>query len=465
MAGFDLNKLREKVANGLELSKAEKEAVHELHEEEADQALLDDLIKKHPMPTWRVVAWPVMAFMAIIVVWANFAELDEVAVAEGEVVPQGKVKVIQHLEGGIVEDIFVNEGDSVTEGSELVQLDLASSGVNKKELQVRLDSLLITKARVEAEARGTTPVFPPDLTEIRPIQVSAERQNFEARKRQLESKMQVMREQLRQKELDVQEIESKRRNITKNLRLGRERLKMSKSLLSEGLTAKIDHLELEAEVENLAGEMEGLESSLPRAEATVQEAKERLNEEQVRFQREAQEELNKTEQNIARVQELLNEATEQGVRALIRSPINGVVKNMRYNTLGGVVKPGEPILEIVPTGGNLVIETKLKPTDRGYVQVGQKTTVKISTYDFARYGGLDGEVIQVAPDSSTDENGMPYFRVIVQTDKYYLGNTPGLLPITPGMQATVDIHTGAKSVMEYLIKPVLKLRHEAFRER
>ena len=461
----DLNKLRQKVADGMELTKAEKDAVHEADESAADDKMLDGLIQTHPMPTWRAIAWPVMGFMALVMIWANFAELDEVAVAEGEVVPQGKVKVIQHLEGGIIEDIFVNEGDSVTEGTSLVQLDLASSGVNKNELQVRLDSLLITKARLEAEARGSTPVFPVDLTESRPVQVAAERQNFEARKRQLEAKMQVVKEQVRQRELDVQEIQAKKRNISKNLRLGQERLKMSRSLLAEGLTAKIEHLELEAEVENLAGEMEGLESSLPRAEAAVQESTQRLNEEDVRFKREAQEELNKTQQNIARVTELLNEATEQGVRALIRSPIAGVVKNMRYNTLGGVVKPGEPILEIVPTGGNLVIETKLKPTDRGYVQVGQKTTVKISTYDFARYGGLDGQVIQVAPDSSTDEDGIPYFRVIVQTDKYYLGNTPGLLPITPGMQATVDIHTGAKSVMEYLIKPVLKLRHEAFRER
>ena len=183
-------------------------------------------------------------------------------------------------------------------------------------------------------------------------------------------------------------------------------MKLSRSLLAEGLTAKIEHLELEAEVENLAGEMEGLESSLPRAEAAVKEARERLKEEDVRFKREAQEELNKTGQSIARVNELLAEATKQGIRALIRSPIAGVVKNMRYNTLGGVVKPGEPILEIVPTGGNLVIETRLNPTDRGYVQIGQKTTVKISTYDFSRYGGLDVSVIQEAQDSSTDENGI-----------------------------------------------------------
>ena len=175
--------------------------------------------------------------------------------------------------------------------------------------------------------------------------------------------------------------------------------------------------------------------------------------------------MGKTEQEIARIREVLKRATEQGSRAEIKSPVAGVVKNLRFNTIGGVIKPGEPILEIVPTGENLVVQSRLNPTDRGYVSEGQKATVKISTYDFARYGGLNGTVIQVAPDTSMDENGQPYFRVVVQTNKNYLGREEGSLPIVPGMQATVDIHTGKKSVIDYLIRPVLKLKHEAFRER
>jgi len=204
---------------------------------------------------------------------------------------------------------------------------------------------------------------------------------------------------------------------------------------------------------------------VPRARAAVNESKQRMRESKIRFNREAREELGETEQEIARVKELLTLATEQGTRAEIKSPIDGVVKNLRYNTIGGVIRPGEPILEIVPTGENLVIESRLSPIDRGYVNEGQAAMVKISTYDFARYGGLEGTVIQLAPDTTIDENGQPYFRVIVQTDKNYLGAAEGILPIVPGMQATVDIHTGKKTVMDYLIRPVLKLRHEAFRER
>jgi len=163
--------------------------------------------------------------------------------------------------------------------------------------------------------------------------------------------------------------------------------------------------------------------------------------------------------------EVLKRATEQGSRAEIKSPIGGVVKNMRFNTIGGVINPGEPVLEIVPTGENLVVQTRLNPTDRGYVTEGQDAPVKISAYDYARYGGLEGTVILVAPNTSLDENGQHYFRVVVQTERNYLGSIEGSLSIVPGMQATVQIHTGQKSVMDYLVKPVLKLRDEAFRER
>lgn len=426
---------------------------------------LDSLLTERPLPSWRYVAWPVMILLSAGLIWAHFAQLDEVAIASGEVVPQGNVKTVQHLEGGIIQEIFVSEGDHVVEGQTLVQLDLASSGTNVEELRVRLDSELLIKARLEAEATGNPLIFPPDVAERRPILVAAQQQAFEARQNELESTMRVMQEQVRQKELEVEELQARRQAVQRNYNLASERLTMSKSLLSEGLTAKMEHLELEAEVESLEGEIQSLIPALPRAQAAVQEAAERVNEEEIRFRRESQEKLGETEQSIARVAELIAKADEQGFRAEIKSPIDGIVTNMRYNTIGGVVRPGEPILELVPTGDALVIETKLNPTDRGYVAVGQKAQVKISTYDFARYGGLDGTVIQVAPDSTTGEDGNPFFEVVVQTDKTYLGSVEGQFPITPGMQAQVDIHTGTRSVLDYLIKPVLKLQHEAFRER
>ena len=448
-------------ASSLEQQSAEQAAPKEMISSEK----LDALLLQNPLPGWRLVAWPVMILLAVSIGWANFATLDEVSIATGEVVPAGRIRVIQHLEGGIIQEIYVTEGDTVREGQTLLQLDLASGGTNQEELQVRIDSERLVKARLEAEATGSELNFPEDVALRRPAIVAAQRQAYEARRRELSSTIQVMREQVKQRVLEVEELTARSRAVESNYRLALERLKMSKSLLAEGLTAKMEHLELEAEVENLDGEMKSLRPSLPKVEAAVEEARQRQQETESRFRREAQDQLGKIEENIARVTELLSDATAQGIRAEIKSSINGVVKNMRYNSIGNVVKPGEPIMELVPTGDRLVVEAKLNPIDRGYVNEGQAATVKISTYDFARYGGLEGIVIRVAPDSSTDEDGAPYFRVVVQTDKNFLGLREGNLPITPGMQATVDIHTGEKSVMDYLVKPVLKLRHEAFRER
>jgi adhesin transport system membrane fusion protein len=448
-------------ASSLEQQSAEQAAPKEMISSEK----LDALLLQNPLPGWRLVAWPVMILLAVSIGWANFATLDEVSIATGEVVPAGRIRVIQHLEGGIIQEIYVTEGDTVREGQTLLQLDLASGGTNQEELQVRIDSERLVKARLEAEATGSELNFPEDVALRRPAIVAAQRQAYEARRRELSSTIQVMREQVKQRVLEVEELTARSRAVESNYRLASERLKMSKSLLAEGLTAKMEHLELEAEVENLDGEMKSLRPSLPKVEAAVEEARQRQQETESRFRREAQDQLGKIEENIARVTELLSDATAQGIRAEIKSSINGVVKNMRYNSIGNVVKPGEPIMELVPTGDRLVVEAKLNPIDRGYVNEGQAATVKISTYDFARYGGLEGIVIRVAPDSSTDEDGAPYFRVVVQTDKNFLGLREGNLPITPGMQATVDIHTGEKSVMDYLVKPVLKLRHEAFRER
>lgn len=427
---------------------------------------LDTLLDNHPMPSWRRLAWPVMIMLALTLIWANFSKLEEVTVTEGEVIPLGDVKTIQHLEGGIVKEIHVTDGNVVSEGAPLVLLDLATSGVNREELQVRLDGQNLLKARLEAEALGKNIIdFPEEAAKRRPEQVIAQRQNFEARRRQLASVISVLAQAVKQRRQEVKELQAQLSSVNKNLQLAEKRFEMSKNLLKDGLTPEMEHLQLEAEVESLLGEAQSLVPSIPRSKSAVNEAEGRVNDERNRFRSAARDELVKTEQAIGRIQELLASADEQGLRAMIRSPINGVIQNMKYNTIGGVVRPGEPIMEIVPTGASLVIDAKLNPSDRAFVAVGQPVVVKLSTYDFARFGGLDGKVTMVAPDTSIDETGEPYFRIFVTTDKTYLGDDPALYQITPGMQATVDIHTGEKSVMEFLVKPVLKLKNEAFRER
>jgi adhesin transport system membrane fusion protein len=270
---------------------------------------------------------------------------------------------------------------------------------------------------------------------------------------------------VRQRELDIKELEAAREAFLTDLKLAKKNLAMSQDLLNDELTSKMDHLKLVREVEALNGRLSALGPSVPRAKAALGEAKERLTEEVLRFRRTARDELGAVELNIARIRELLSEASQQVRRADIKSPIDGTVKGLRYHTIGGVVRPGEPIMEIVPAAESLVVEAKLNPIDRGYVSVGLPAVVKLATYDFVRYGSLKGKVTQISADSVVGPEGEPYYKVVVETEKAYLGDDPEALPILPGLTATVDIQTGQKSVMRYILKPMLKLRSEAFRER
>lgn len=426
------------------------------------QQMMDEL----DVPTWSTIARIIMGALVMFLIWAYFARIEEVSIAPGEVVPQGRIKTIQHLEGGIIDDIFVREGDTVRADTPLVQLDLAgSSEANLMDLKVRLDGLLLTKARLEAEAEQKALAFPPDIAQRQSALVAAEQAAYDARQRELASTRAVLDAQTRQRQQDVREVAARLTSAENNLKLARERLKMSEDLLRDGLTSRMEHTQLQGQVESFQGEAAGLRESGPRAEASLSEAKDRSEELTAKFSREARELLKETELNIARTEEQLASATDQETRTTIKSPIGGVVKNMRYVTIGGVVKPGEPIMDIVPSEDTLVIEARLNLVDRGFVHVGQKARVKIDTYDFSRYGDIDGEVISVAPDSTVPENGLPFLKVVVRTDKAYVGDEADDRRIAPGMGATIDIHTGSKTVLSYLMKPVLKLKNEAFRER
>jgi membrane fusion protein, adhesin transport system len=426
---------------------------------------LDSLVASRRTPSLRVTALLICGLLASLLGWSAFAHLDEVSVAMGEVVPQGQMKVIQHFEGGIVERLEVEDGARVHTGQVLVQLDLAGAGTNRNELVVQRDGLVLRKARLEAQIAGKDVTFPTQEAARRPELVRAEIRSYESWQREIGSTLSVLEKQIAQRDLEIKQLEAQRRSVNNDLAFSRERLRMSKSLLAEGLTPRMEHLQVEGEVEKLAGEAEVLKQSIPRAMSSLSEAKARYDEEKEKAARVSIESLAGVELQIARVDALLNEASDQFLRTVIRSPIDGIVKNMRYHTIGGVVRPGEPIMEIVPLSDRLVVEAHLNPVDRGYVQEGQRAVVKISTYDFVRYGSLDGVVDRIGASTNLDPDGAPYYQVVVRTEKTYLGNEQGLLPITPGMQATVDIHTGTRSVLNYFIKPVLKLRNEAFRER
>ena len=429
---------------------------------ENPDARLESLIKSHPIPTWRPYAWAIMAVMAVGIAWGFATDLDEVTVAEGKVVPLGDLKVVQHLDGGIIERIYVREGATVKEGEPLIQLDVRSAGLSQEELEVQLFGQMAIKARLEAEAADRAPIFPPEIIAKRPQLVEAQQAAYKARKEELEATTTVLRNVAQQREQEVKDLTGKLQSTARTLDLMKQRFADSEQLLKSELTPRAEHLKLQAEVANLQQTYNSTRSGIVSAEAAVREAQGRIRERQDAFRREVNTEMGKVDEKIAQLREQLQLIVDKGARLEIRSPISGIVKNMRHTTVGGVVKPGEPIMEIVPIGEKLVITAKLNPIDRGYIKAGQPAKVKLTTYDFTKYGTLDGKVARVAADATQDPELGPIFEVVVETDRSYLGQKEGELPITPGMQATVDIYTGHKTAIDFLIKPVIKMDAASF---
>lgn len=426
---------------------------------------LDDLAHRNRPGAGVLLARAAALLILVLAVWSLLAELDEVAVATGQVVPQGDVKVVQHLEGGIVEELMVREGDRVTAGQPLLRLALGVEARSPEELRVRLDGLTLKRERLQAEAAGTEPDFPDEIARRRPELVRAEQRAFEASRSEFESSIAVLEQQEQQSAEEAREFAASRDARREQIALAEEALATLEDLAKDNLASRLEVNQKQGELARLRGELQSLGAAINRANASRREAQERRQEAERSFRREAQADLSDVEVEIATVTQRLTSADDQRRRTVVRSPIDGVVGDMKVTTIGGVVGPGQPILEIVPVGGNLLVEARLKPADRGFVDVGQPATVKVSTYDFVRFGGLDGKVIRISPDSNIDDQGRPYFKVVVETAKSYLGDEPGRLPIGAGMEATVDIHTGSRSVASFLLRPVLRLRSEAFRER
>lgn len=426
---------------------------------------LDQLLERFPLPTWRPLALTVIGLIAASLLWASQAELEEIVAAAGMVVPQSQIKVIQHLEGGIITEIHVQEGDKVEPGQPLVQLDLGSGGTNAEELQIRLDALQIKRARLAAQRDGTALSLPGESVERQPHIAAAEAATYDNRQRQFESDLQVIRKQVRQQEHEVTSIDARRKSVEKRLDLASQQLVMINKLYQTGAAAKMRLLEIERDVEGINGELLRLNADHDKAGEALLEVQEREQQDLTHFRSQAAAELSQVELEIGRHRELLSKASAQQQRSEVVSPIEGIVKRSRFNTIGGIVKPGDSIMEIVPSEDVLVVEAKLSPADIGHIAVGQPVLVKISTFDYLRYGGLEGTVTHVAADSSASQSGNQFFKMIVQTSKSQLEIGDQIYSITPGMEALVDVKIGLRSVLSYLIKPVLKLRHEAFRER
>ena len=434
------------------------------HSPDSRAPSLDALLDQQGPPVWRRIDRRLAFLLVVALLWSFVGQIDQVVTAQGKVIPYDKVKVIQHLEGGIIKRLVVRENATVKAGDPLIELDLATGGINRPEMMARMTALQFVKARLEAESRGAKPEFPENLAKEFSAVANAERSTFKARHEELAGAIDALDGQIAQGRGRIAELQAKLASLEASLRLARQELAVSEDLVRDKLTSQLDHFQRKSAVERLTGEVAMTRQALPGARGALDEALARKREEESKFRRRAADELGEVERKIRSLHEELGRANDQEKRAVIRSPIDGVVKNVRYQSEGNIVKAGEPIMEVVPSREELVVEVNLNPSDRGYLGIGQYALVKISAFDFFRYGGLDGKVSAIAADTDTSKNDEHFYRVTVSTEKSWLGNDPGQLGISSGMLAEVDIHVGSRSIFWLLIKPVLKLKHEALRE-
>jgi membrane fusion protein, adhesin transport system len=430
----------------------------------ASRSSLGTILEDLGPPGWRAPQRRLLVLFVLIILWMLIGRVDRVVTAPGKVVPFDKVKVVQHLEGGIIQEILVRENQTVKAGEPLVQLDLATGGINRGEMKARMASLKLAKLRVEAEAEGLEPVWPAAMLKEFPQIIAAEQATALSKRDEMRSSINAFDSSVLQNRQRVAEARERMTSLEANLAISKKELAVSEELLKDKLTSQLDHFQRQSNVESMLGEIAQLRQSIIGSQAAINESIARRNQEEARFRREAANEIGDYERRIASLTEELSRANEQDDRSVIRAPIDGVVKNLRFQAPGNVVKPGEPMMEIVPLRDQLVIELKLNPADRGYVNLRQEVLVKISTYDFYRYGGLQGQVTGIAADTDTSKNDEQYYRVIVSTDKTWVGDTPGVYPISPGMLGEVDIKVDSQMILWSLLRPVLKLKTEALRE-
>lgn len=413
----------------------------------------------------RLTVWLVSLLLIAALVWANYAVLDEVTTGMGKAIPSSKIQTIQNLEGGIVAEIFVREGQVVNKGDILLRLDGTRFLSNQEESEVDRLALLAKLERLTAEAEGRPLEMPEAILQQAPQLAEDERGFYQARQNRLLSEQQILNQQLTQKQQEVAEFRSKQQQYRSALGLIQKELDMSIPLVGTGAISEVEVLRLRRSMVDVRGALDATTLALPRAEAAVNEIRGRLEQVDLTFRSEAFKELNEVRTQLNKVTATSVAIEDRVSRTTVVSPVHGVIKQLRVNTIGGVVQPGSDLLEIVPLEDSLLIEAQVRPQDIAFLHPGQRAMVKISAYDYTIYGGLKANLELISADTITDKEGRSFYLIQVRTDRNYLGTAEKPLVIIPGMVATVDIITGEKSVLDYMLKPVLKARSEALRER
>jgi adhesin transport system membrane fusion protein len=408
----------------------------------------------------------IASFFLIFVIWANLATLDEVTRGEGKVIPSSEVQSVQILEAGLVEKFMVKEGDSVKAGQVLIRLSDIDASSDLGANRSRYLGLLAAITRLQAEAEGkTTLEFPEEVTKGAPSSVVEEMNAFRANQNQQLGQINILDQQLMQREQEVRELEMRVSDLRGVIALQREQKNVVAPLVARGSAPKLELIQLDQNIKEKTLELNSATSNLPRARSAAQEMRARLADLKTTAKAQAQADLSVKLLEMNEIKERLSALTDRKTRTELKSPVNGTIQQIMVKSVGGVVKPGEDIIKIVPVDDQLIVEAQIKPSDRAFIYPGQKAVVKITSYDFSIYGGLPGEVLDISADTIKNEKGDSFYRVRLRTYDKELKRRGQILPIIPGMVASVDILTGKKTVMQYVLKPLIKTMDNAMNER
>ena len=442
-----------------------EDAIEKVQEEEME--FISDknaaLLMKTPTGG-RFLIYTMLAALLICIIWASMAPLAEITRGMGIVVPSQRLQVVQNLEGGILEEIFVQEGRQVAKGELLMQLDDTRFTSNYRESAVEYYSELAKAARLKAELSGQALKFPPELDNHQDY-IARERDIFEKRSDGLKAQLEIANKQASQSQHELAASEAQLEFLETSLELGEEELELTRPLARQGVVSKVELIQLKQRVNDLDSDKTMTELTLPKLKAAYQESVARKKELTLQFREEVVQELKDTEVRLDQLTESHSALQDKVVRTLIRSPLDGIVKKIHINTIGGVIQPGADLMEIVPVEDNLLIEAQISPKDIGFLREGMKTVVKLTAYDFAIYGGLEGTLEHISADTIKDDKGESFYVVHIRTSETHLGTEKKPLEIIPGMRTNVDIITGEKTLMEYLLKPILKAKQNALTER
>lgn len=425
---------------------------------------LDDDLPVMPARAAHLLLYVITALLALSVLWAAFAELDEVTRGQGKVIPSKHLQVVQNLEGGIVETILVRQGQHVEAGDVLVRLDNTQFNAVFLQGQESYNALRARISRLEAEANGTDIVFDEELEHSAPTLVANETALFNARKAQFIATVSVEESKLAQRRRSLSEANVTMATALESDRLATSEVDMLAPLVERGIEPRLELLRAEQRRAEAQGTFKVAELAASRAASGVEEVEHTLSSMKERQRAEAFEALALAKAEISAMVQELPALQDRVARTDVRAPISGTVNRIHVATVGGVVRPGEPIVEIVPQDGSLLVEAFIKPADIAFLRAGQDAQVKLTAYDYSRYGFLEGKVETISADAIENEDGEGLYRIEVRTIGSSLESADGDLEIIPGMVAEVDILNGKRTVLDYILKPISNVSSRALRE-